>query len=320
MKFKKILVTGGCGFIGSNFLEIFLKKYNKISFLNIDNLTYASNKKQHHKFSQFKNYKFKKVDICNFNKINKEIKNFKPEIIFHFAAESHVDNSILDPDKFIKTNIFGTLNILKAINQKTKFVHISTDEVYGHVENNKGFSEKTKYNPRSPYSVSKASSDFFVKAWANTYGLNYLILNCCNNFGPYQHKEKFIPIIVNSILKKKKIPLYGSGKQKREWIYVEDFVNAIEFLVKKNIRNQTFVIGSKYRETNLNLIKKIKSIMQKKFNIQTLENIFIKVKDRPGHDFEYKINSAKINRLGWKTKTNLSIGLENTIKFYLKEK
>ena len=197
---RKILVTGGCGFIGSNFLNIMVPKYEKIKFLNLDKLTYAGKIDNLIKIKNSKNYNFQKIDICNFKKLNQTVKKFKPNIIVHFAAESHVDNSIESPGKFIKTNIDGTYNILRSMNKKIFLIHISTDEVYGHVIKNKSFNEKTKYNPRSPYSASKASADHLVSAWNITYGFKSTIINCCNNFGPNQDKEKFLPVIINNIL------------------------------------------------------------------------------------------------------------------------
>ena len=235
----------------------------------------------------------------------------------HFAAESHVDNSIKDPKKFINTNIIGTYNLLRLIDKKTKIVHISTDEVFGEAKKEK-FKEDSKYDPRSPYSATKASSDHLVRAWSSTYNIKYTIVNSSNNFGPYQNKEKFIPVIINSILNKKKIPLYGDGKNIREWIYVEDFVSAIEFLIKKDILNETFLVGSGYTVKNKDLIKKISSIINKKFSINIGNNLIKYVKDRPGHDEIYRLNSNKLKKLGWKNNTKLEEGLFKTIKFYMK--
>ena len=236
----------------------------------------------------------------------------------HFAAESHVDNSIKKPDNFINTNILGTYNLLKLLKKNIKLIHISTDEVFGEA-NKKSFKENSKYDPRSPYSATKASSDHLVRAWSNTYGINYNIVNSSNNFGPYQNEEKFIPVIINSIIKKKKIPLYGNGRNIREWIYVEDFVNAIEFLIKKDIVNQTFLIGSGYTEENINIIYRIIKIINSKFKIKIEDNQIKYVRDRAGHDKVYKINSSKIRKLGWKHKIKLNNGLLKTINFYINE-
>ncbi|MDA7466109.1 GDP-mannose 4,6-dehydratase [Candidatus Pelagibacter ubique] len=313
---SKILVTGGCGFIGSNFLNIMVPKYKKTKFLNIDKLTYAGKLENVINLKKLKNYNFLKLDICNYTKLQKVIKKFNPKIVIHFAAESHVDNSIKSPGKFIESNILGTYNILRSINKKIFLVHISTDEVYGHVVNNKSFSETTKYNPRSPYSASKASADHLVSAWNSTYGYKSTIVNCCNNFGPNQDKEKFIPVIINNILNGKKIPIYGNGKQKREWIYVDDFVASVEFIISKNLFSENFVIGSGIRFENKIFAKKIISIFKNKLNYEEKKIKLIRVSDRSGHDIEYKINSSKLRKLGWKPKTNISNDLLKTINFY----
>lgn len=316
MKYKKFLITGGLGFIGGNFLKILTNKYPNSKFLNLDKITYAASKNLAKELKQNKNYNFQKIDICDFNKLKKKFDNFNPDIVVHFAAESHVDNSIKKPDNFINTNIFGTYNLLKLIKKKVKIIHISTDEVFGEA-NKKSFAESSAYDPRSPYSASKASSDHLVRAWSNTYGINYNIINSSNNFGPYQNKEKFIPVIINSLINKKKIPLYGNGKNIREWIYVEDFVNAIEFLIKKDIPNQTFLIGSGYAEENIKIIKKIIKIMKNQFKIKIKNNQIKYVRDRAGHDKVYKINSSKIRKLGWNHKIKLNHGLSKTIEYYI---
>lgn len=316
MKYKKFLITGGLGFIGGNFLKILTNKYPNSKFLNLDKITYAASKNLAKELKQNKNYNFQKIDICDFNKLKKKFDNFNPDIVVHFAAESHVDNSIKKPDNFINTNIFGTYNLLKLIKKKVKIIHISTDEVFGEA-NKKSFAESSAYDPRSPYSASKASSDHLVRAWSNTYGINYNIINSSNNFGPYQNKEKFIPVIINSLINKKKIPLYGNGKNIREWIYVEDFVNAIEFLIKKDIPNQTFLIGSGYAEENIKIIKKIIKIMKNQFKIKIKNNQIKYVRDRAGHDKVYKINSSKIRKLGWNNKIKLNHGLSKTIEYYI---
>jgi dTDP-glucose 4,6-dehydratase len=315
---NKILVTGGCGFIGSNFLKIMLSKYKKTNFLNIDNLTYAGKSANVKSLKNKKNYKFLKIDISNLSKLSNVIKKFKPKVIVHFAAESHVDNSIKSPGQFIQTNILGTYNILRSINKNIFLLHVSTDEVYGHVENNKSFNEKTCYNPRSPYSSSKASADHLVSAWNVTYNYKSTIVNCCNNFGPNQDDEKFIPVIINNIIKNKDLPIYGNGKQKREWIYVDDFIASLDFIISKKLTNERFVIGSGKRFENKILAKKIISIFNNKLNLKKKIKLS-RVKDRPGHDKEYKIDCTKLNNLGWKSKTNMDKDLIKTIKFYLKK-
>lgn len=317
---KKILVTGGSGFIGSNFLNQIVPKYKKTKFLNIDKLTYAGKNENILKIQKLKNYSFLKIDICDYLKLSRAIKNFNPDIVVHFAAESHVDNSIKSPGDFIKSNIIGTYNLLRSINKNIFLLHVSTDEVYGHVENNKAFKEITRYNPRSPYSASKASADHLVSAWNVTYEYQSTIVNCCNNFGPNQDNEKFIPVIINSIIKEKKIPIYGDGKQKREWIFVDDFVSSLEFIITKNLIRENFLIGSGVRYENKTLAKKIISIFKKNFSTKRKNIELLEVKDRPGHDKEYKINCSKIKKLGWKPKTNINDGLYKTIKFYHNKK
>ena len=312
----KILVTGGCGFIGSNFLKIMVPKYKQTKFLNIDKLTYAGKSENLIKINHFKNYSFSKLDICNYLKLKKIIKNFKPDVVVHFAAESHVDNSIKSPGEFIKSNIFGTYNVLRSINKKIFLIHISTDEVFGHVINNKSFNEKTKFNPRSPYSASKASADHLVSAWNSTYGYKSTIVNCCNNFGPNQDKEKFIPVIINNIFNNKKIPIYGNGKQKREWIFVDDFISSIDFIISKNLTKENFLIGSGIRFENKKFVKKIIEIFKKYLNYDETKIKLVRVRDRPGHDKEYKVDSSKIRRLGWKSKTNIVSDLLKTINYY----
>jgi dTDP-glucose 4,6-dehydratase len=317
---NRILVTGGCGFIGSNFLNLMVPIYKKIKFLNIDSLTYAGKSSNLDNIKNLKNYNFSKIDIYDFSKLKNTIKKFKPTIVVHFAAESHVDNSIKSPGEFMKSNIIGTYNILKAINKNIFLVHISTDEVYGHVKNGKPFTENTKYNPRSPYSASKAAADHLVSAWNVTYGYKSTIVNCCNNFGPRQDDEKFIPVIINNILKDKKIPIYGDGRQKREWIFVEDFVSSIEFIILKKLVKEKFIIGSGVRFENKILVKKIISIFKKKLKYNEKKIKLMKVKDRPGHDREYKVNCDKIKKLGWKSKTNLNDNLLETINYYKNRK
>ena len=316
---NKILVTGGCGFIGSNFLNMMVPKYKETKFLNVDKLTYAGNMNNIRKIRDLPNYDFIKVDICNYEFLKRIVKSFKPNVIVHFAAESHVDNSIKSPKNFITSNIIGTYNILKSINKKIFLIHISTDEVFGHVENKTAFKETTRYNPRSPYSATKASADHLVSAWNTTYGYKSTIVNCCNNFGPNQDNEKFIPVIINNILKKKKIPIYGNGKQKREWIYVEDFAKSIDFIISKNLIRSNFVIGSGIRFENKLLVKKIISIFVDKLKYDRSYIKLKRVKDRPGHDKEYKINCFKIKNLGWTPNTNINKDLLKTIEFYKKK-
>ncbi len=321
---KTIFVTGGLGFIASNFIK---KNIFKYKIVNIDNGTYASNRKYLKKISTLNNYKFYKLDINQTKKISKLIKIYNPKYIFNFAAETHVDNSITNSDAFLRTNILGTHSLLKAVlNSKIKlkkdfkFIQISTDEVFGDVKSNYYTKETDKYHPSSPYSSSKASSDHLVSAWGRTYNINYNITYSSNNFGPNQHKEKFIPVVINSIMQNKTVPIYGDGKQKREWIYVEDNNNGILAVAEKGKKNETYNIGSNNSLTNLKLAKKICTLMIEKHNFD--KNIFklIKhVKDRPGHDRNYSLDISKIKKLKWKCEFNFEDALVKTIKWYINE-
>ena len=326
----KILVTGGSGFIGFNLVKKLLKLNYEV--INIDNLSYASVKNANRELKKITNYKFYKSNICNFNQIKRIFNIHKPETVIHLAAESHVDKSILDPGKFLLTNIFGTYNLLKISNEfyksklsskKFKFIHVSTDEVYGSSKKNISFKENSPYLPNSPYSSSKASSDHLVRAWNQTYGLPTIITNCSNNFGPYQHSEKFIPTVILSLINNKKIPIYGNGKNKRDWIFVEDHVNALIKIINKSKAGSKYNISSGKNISNIELCKKIFEIYKTKLN-KKKSTIFSKkikyVKDRPGHDIEYLVNNSKIKKeLGWKCKTSLDKGLEKTLNWYIKE-
>ena len=326
-KFKNILITGGLGFIGVNFCNYLLKNCN-YKLINVDRVTYASNSSKMHATN--KNYKFHKIDIADKKKINKLFLNYDIDAIIHFAAETHVDNSIIHSDKFIKSNIIGTHNLLEAslkfckIRNKKNFVflHISTDEVFGHLKKNeKSFTEKSAYQPRNPYSASKASADHLVKSFYSTYKFPAIVVNCCNNFGPFQNKEKLIPKIINNIIKKKKIPIYGKGKQIREWIFVEDFVNAIFKILKKGKIGESYNIGSGKELENIHLANLICKIIKEKKKLEHDPKKLISfVKDRSGHDFRYSINSSKVKKeLRWVSKTSFKKGIEKTVEHYLHE-
>jgi dTDP-glucose 4,6-dehydratase len=321
---KNIIVTGGAGFIGSNFIKKIINySYNVI---NIDNLTYASNINYLNEIKNRKNYIFYKVNILEEKKIIKIFKKYNPLYIFHFAAETHVDNSIVNSFKFLETNILGTYYLLNAVldvksqlDKKFKFIHISTDEVFGDMHGKKVKSfENDAYNPSSPYSASKASSDHLVAAWGRTFGIPYNVTFSCNNFGPNQNKEKFIPVIINSIINNKKIPLYGDGNQIRDWIYVEDNVDAILKIAKIGTRNEKYNICGANLLSNKKLVNLICDILIKKFKFKKdIFNLISYVKDRPGHDLKYSQNSIKIKKLGWKIQNNIYQGLEKTISWYL---
>ena len=319
---KKIIVTGGSGFIGTNLVNYLLKK--RLFVINIDKLTYSSNNSNHKK--KRKNYKFFKVDINNKDKIKRIINIYKPAAIFNLAAETHVDRSIDSPKDFIFSNILGVYNLLEVLRyfrkkgKKIKLIHISTDEVYGDMLNNRS-DEECLYRPSSPYSASKASADHLIKSYIRTYKISAVISNCCNNYGPYQFPEKLIPKMISNIFNNKPLPIYAKGQNSREWIHVSDHCEALFRLYLKGKTGKNYNIGSNKNLKNKDLIKKILKIFKnKKFNIGSNSKIKF-VKDRPGHDFRYALNSNKIRKeLGWKSKTDLNNGLKLTIEWYINNK
>jgi dTDP-glucose 4,6-dehydratase len=319
---KKIIVTGGSGFIGSNLINFLIKR--KIFVINIDKLTYSSNKHKN-KNRNSKNYKFYKLDINNKIKLVKIIRKYKPKAIFNLAAETHVDRSIDGPKNFISSNILGVFNLLETIRYlerekiKTKLIHISTDEVYGDMKKNERSSEKYTYKPSSPYSASKASADHLVKAYVRTYKINAVISNCCNNYGPYQFPEKLIPKMISNIFNNKELPIYAKGQNSREWIHVDEHCKALFMLYLKGKSGESYNVGTGNNLKNIDLVKKILKIFKKqKIDIGNKSKIIF-VKDRPGHDFRYALNSKKIlKNFRWKPKINFEEGLKKTILWYLK--
>jgi len=311
-----VLVTGGLGFIGVNLIEELLKKYFVI---NIDKVSYSSNNPKI--FSKKKNYVFFKKDINDKNFFINILKKFKPKIVFNLAAETHVDRSIDNSLPFIRSNILGTINLLegiKAVKKKIRFIHISTDEVYGDISKNKNSKETHRYNPSSPYASSKASADLIIKSYFKTYKLDVVITNCCNNYGPYQYPEKLVPKIIYNIDNNKFVPIYDKGKNVREWIFVKDHCNALIKVSKYGLRGESYNIGSGIRLSNLEITKKIFSQIKKKIPSKKLKINF--VKDRPGHDFRYSINSNKIKKnLKWKCMTTLNKGLKTTVDWYIQK-
>ncbi len=330
----KILVTGGAGFIGGNFvIQQIIEKNNTV--LNFDKLTYAGNLETLTNIENHENYKFINGDICDKDIVNKTISSFKPDSIVHFAAESHVDRSIDGPSEFIHTNIVGTsvlleesLNYLRSLSdekkRKFRFLHVSTDEVFGSLNNIGYFTETTPYDPSSPYSASKASSDHLVRAWNRTYGLPVLITNCSNNYGPFQFPEKLIPLMILNCLENKSLPVYGTGSNVRDWLFVEDHCDAIYSVLQNGKIGETYNIGGNTEKTNLEVVETICRILD---NIKpsTVGNSYLElitfVLDRPGHDFRYAIDASKIKReLGWQPKESFDSGIKKTIQWYLKNK
>ena len=317
---KKIIVTGGLGFIGSNLIKLLIKKNYFV--INIDKINYASNFYNTRNFSKKKNYKFVRLDINNRSKFKKILNFHKPVAIFNLAAETHVDRSIDGPAEFIKSNIVGVFNLLEEFrkfnkkNKKSKLIHISTDEVYGDVLKGRS-KENDPYKPSSPYAASKASSDHLVYSYVRTYKLNAMITNCSNNYGPHQHPEKLIPKLIYNIIKNKPLPLYGNGKNSREWIFVDDHCEALFKVFKNGTKGQFYNIGSNINSSNLDIAQLLINIARKKIKLG--KEVKIKfVKDRPGHDFRYALNSKKIrNHLKWKPKVSFNEGIKKTINWYL---
>ncbi len=321
---KKIVITGGSGFIGSNLVNFLIKK--NFFVINIDKLTYSSNNLAHRN-KQKKNYKFFKLDINNKTKLIKIVKKYRPSAVFNLAAETHVDRSIDGPKNFINTNVLGTFNLLEAIrflnkkNIKTKLIHISTDEVYGDIKNGDRSDEEYNYAPSSPYSASKASADHLVKSYIRTYKINAVISNCCNNYGPYQFPEKLLPKMISNIFNNKNLPIYAKGKNSREWIHVEDHCEALFMLYLRGKSGESYNVGSGVNVRNIDLVKKILKL-SKEMNIKIGKKTkIVFVKDRPGHDFRYALNSKKIfKKLKWRSKINLNQGLRKTIDWYFNNK
>ena len=324
---RTILITGGAGFIGSHVVKRFVRKYSNYLIVNADNLTYAGNLENLTDIEKENNYKFEKTDIIEKQTVLGLFEKYDFDAVIHLAAESHVDRSITDPDAFVFTNIIGTVNLLNASLNKWKnnferklFYHISTDEVYGSLGKEGQFTEKTSYDPKSPYSASKASSDHLVRAYNHTFGLPAIISNCSNNYGPNQFPEKLIPLAINNIKNNKPIPVYGKGENIRDWLYVEDHASAIDIIFHGGRIGETYNIGGNNEWKNLDLILLLCRIMDKKLNraTGTSEKLITYVKDRPGHDLRYAIDSSKLQKeLGWSPIPEFAKGLEKTVDWYL---
>ncbi|HZH58758.1 MAG TPA: dTDP-glucose 4,6-dehydratase [Metabacillus sp.] len=326
---KTYLVTGGAGFIGSNFIQYMLKKYNDIKIINVDLLTYAGNLENLKDVETNPNYTFVQADICNREAIEKIFIEHDIDYVVNFAAESHVDRSISDPEVFVKTNVLGTLNLLNisrnywligddVYKEGKKFLHVSTDEVYGSLGETGYFTEATPLDPHSPYSASKASSDLLVKAFFDTYKMPVNITRCSNNYGPYQFPEKLIPLVINNCLNHKEIPVYGDGLNIRDWLYVEDHCKAIDIVINNGIYGEVYNIGGHNERTNIQIVKVIIDYINKNVDESVTESLIKFVKDRKGHDRRYGIDPTKIrNELGWEPETKFEDGIVKTIEWYL---
>ncbi|MBP8023273.1 MAG: dTDP-glucose 4,6-dehydratase [Paludibacter sp.] len=325
---KNILITGGAGFIGSHVVRLFVTKYPDYHIFNLDALTYAGNPENLKDIENAPNYTFVKGDITDEKFIPELFKNHNFDGVIHLAAESHVDRSITDPFAFIRTNVFGTCNLLNAAKNAWKenyegkrFYHISTDEVYGALEfDGSFFTEETSYDPHSPYSASKASSDHFVRAWHDTYGLPVVVSNCSNNYGANHFPEKLIPLAIHNIKNNKPIPVYGKGENVRDWLWVNDHARAIDLIFHKGKNGETYNIGGHNEWTNIDLIKKLCEIMDRKLGREpgTSAQLITFVKDRAGHDLRYAIDASKLKReLGWEPSLQFEEGLDKTVDWYL---
>lgn len=324
---KTILITGGAGFIGSHVVRRFVKRYSDYRIVNVDALTYAGNLENLKDIDQRPNYHFEKVDIVDANAVNALFEKYNPEGVIHLAAESHVDRSITDPLAFVRTNVLGTVNLLNAAKanwagklENKRFYHISTDEVYGTLGEEGLFMETTAYQPNSPYSASKASSDHFVRAYGETYELPYVVTNCSNNYGPNHFPEKLIPLFINNIVNMKPLPVYGDGNYTRDWLYVIDHARAIDLVYHEGLNGETYNIGGFNEWKNIDLVKVLCKLMDEKLGRPegTSEGLITYVKDRPGHDRRYAIDATKINEeLGWEPSVTFEEGLAETIDWYL---
>lgn len=315
---KKVLITGGAGFIGGNFVHYILNKYPEYEVVNLDALTYAGELSKHQEVENHPNYLFTHIDITDNEQLSNLFTKKQFDYVIHFAAESHVDRSIANPEQFILTNVLGTQNLLQAAKQTkiTKFIHISTDEVYGELDfdKTKFFTETTPLQPNSPYSASKASSDLLVRAYAETYQLPVNITRCSNNYGPFQFPEKLIPLTISKILNDKKVPIYGNGQNIRDWLHVYDHCTAIDAILHKGINGEVYNIGGHNEKTNLDVVRTIIHTIGKS------EELIEHVEDRLGHDKRYAIDPTKLEQLGWKPTYTFETGIRQTIDWYIKNK
>jgi len=324
---KPIIITGGAGFIGSHVVRLFVTRYPEYKIINLDALTYAGNLENLKDIETSPNYVFEKANILDIDSLERIFATYQPDGVIHLAAESHVDRSILSPLDFVYTNVIGTVNLLNAAKkiwtgnyQDKLFYHISTDEVYGALGDTGFFTEETPYDPHSPYSASKASSDHFVRAYYDTYGLPVVVSNCSNNYGPNHFPEKLIPLMINNVIHKKPLPVYGDGLYTRDWLFVKDHARAIDTIFHKGKIGETYNIGGFNEWRNIDLVKLLCRLMDEKLGREKgeSEQLITYVKDRPGHDRRYAIDASKINKeLGWKPSVTFEEGLSQTIDWYL---
>jgi len=324
---KTIIITGGAGFIGSHVVRLFITKYPDYKIVNLDALTYAGNLENLRDMENARNYVFEKANILNAHELEKIFAHHKPDAVIHLAAESHVDRSILSPLDFVYTNVIGTVNLLNIAKQSWKdnyagklFYHVSTDEVFGALGETGYFTEHTRYDPHSPYSASKASSDHFVRAYHDTYGLPVIVSNCSNNYGPNHFPEKLIPLSINNCIHKKPLPVYGDGLYTRDWLYVKDHARAIDDIFHKGKTGDTYNIGGFNEWRNIDLVKLLCTLVDEKLNRQAgeSEKLITFVKDRPGHDRRYAIDATKLSaELNWRPSVTFEEGLSQTIDWYL---
>jgi dTDP-glucose 4,6-dehydratase len=321
----RILVTGGAGFIGANFLNLLVPRHPEHTFVNLDALTYAANLRSLAGLDGRPNYAFVRADLVDLKAVRAVFAEHRPEVVIHFAAESHVDRSIAGPRPFLRTNIEGTFNLLEACRELWQggeglLHHVSTDEVFGSLGPQGSFSEDTKYDPSSPYSASKAASDHLVRAWGRTFGLPIKITNCSNNYGPLQFPEKLIPLMIQNLLERKPLPVYGKGENVRDWLYVDDHCEAIWTVVQRGRLGQTYNIGGRSEQRNIDVVKRLCAIVAAETGAREAEllDLITYVKDRPGHDERYAIDASKLEReLDWKPQETFATGLRKTVRWYL---
>jgi dTDP-glucose 4,6-dehydratase len=320
-----VLVTGGAGFIGSNFLNRFVPRHPEHTFVNADKLTYAANLGSLRSVAESPNYHLERLDIADFPAVERVFEQYEPELVVHFAAESHVDRSIVGPREFLRTNVEGTFNLLEACRKHWKqgrglFHHVSTDEVYGSLGDEGSFTETTRYDPSSPYSATKASSDHLVRAYARTYELPVKITNCSNNYGPFQFPEKFIPLMILNALERKPLPVYGRGTNVRDWLYVEDHCDAIWTVIEKGRMFETYNVGGDAQRRNIDVVHDLCRLVAEETGapVSEIEALITFVKDRPGHDHRYAIDASKISsECGWQPRETFDSGLRKAVRWYI---